>query len=190
MACNDRFFAVTAPLTAYPSRLARFALRLTTALSLCALLGACGFHLRSAATLPFESMFISGSPSFATLLGRAVRAGSSTRITDNPKDAQVILQIVGEQNERVILSLSGSGRVRELQLRYRVSYRLNDRDSRELLPVSEVQLKRDLTYNDSDVLGKEQEEGLLIRDMRNDAVQQVMRRLQAARLEPAVKIAP
>ncbi len=190
MACNDRFFAVTVPLTAYPSRLARFALRLTTALSLCALLGACGFHLRSAATLPFESMFISGSPSFATLLGRAVRAGSSTRITDNPKDAQVILQIVGEQNERVILSLSGSGRVRELQLRYRVSYRLNDRDSRELLPVSEVQLKRDLTYNDSDVLGKEQEEGLLIRDMRNDAVQQVMRRLQAARLEAAAKIAP
>ena len=122
--------------------------------------------------------------------GCGVRAGSSTRVTDNPKDAQVILQIVSEQNERVILSLSGSGRVRELQLRYRVSYRLNDRDSRELLPVNEVQLKRDLTYNDSDVLGKEQEEGLLIRDMRNDAVQQVMRRLQAARLEPAAKIAP
>ena len=119
-----------------------------------------------------------------------MRAGSSTRVTDNPKDAQVILQIVSEQNERVILSLSGSGRVRELQLRYRVSYRLNDRDSRELLPVGEVQLKRDLTYNDSDVLGKEQEEGLLIRDMRNDAVQQVMRRLQTARLEPAAKIAP
>ena len=35
-----------------------------------------------------------------------------------------------------------------------------------------------------------QEEALLIRDMRNDAVQQVMRRLQAARLEPAAKIAP
>ena len=135
MACNDRFFAAAARLTAQPSRLANFALRLTTALSLCALLGACGFHLRSSATLPFESMFISGSPSFATLLGRAVRAGSSTRVTDNPKDAQVILQIVSEQNERVILSLSGSGRVRELQLRYRVSYRLNDRDSRELLPV-------------------------------------------------------
>ena len=179
MACNDRFFAAAARLTAQPSRLANFALRLTTALSLCALLGACGFHLRSSATLPFESMFISGSPSFATLLGRAVRAGSSTRVTDNPKE-----------NERVILSLSGSGRVRELQLRYRVSYRLNDRDSRELLPVGEVQLKRDLTYNDSDVLGKEQEEGLLIRDMRNDAVQQVMRRLQTARLEPAAKIAP
>ena len=190
MACNDRFFAAAAPLTSRPSRCAKLVLRLATALALSTLLAACGFHLRGAATLPFESMFISGSTAFATQLGRAIRAGSSTRITDNPKDAQVILQIVGEQNERVILSLSGSGRVRELQLRYRVSYRLNDRENRELLPVGEVQLKRDLTYNDTDVLGKEQEEALLIRDMRNDAVQQLVRRLQAARLEPAATTAP
>jgi LPS-assembly lipoprotein len=114
-----------------------------------------------------------------------VRAGSNTRVVNNAKDAQVTLQITGETRERVILSLSGSGRVRELQLRYRVSYRLTDRDNREYLASSEVQLKRDLTYSDTDVLGKEQEEVLLYRDMQNDAVQQIIRRLQVARLEPA-----
>jgi LPS-assembly lipoprotein len=92
---------------------------------------------------------------------------------------------MGEQSERVILSLSGSGRVRELQLRYKVAYRVTDRERRELLPATEVQLKRDLSYSDTDVLGKEQEEALLYRDMRNDAVQQVVRRLQVARFEPA-----
>ena len=91
----------------------------------------------------------------------------------------------------MILSLSGTtGRVREVQLRYRISYRVTDRENRELLPTTEVQLKRDLSYNDTDVLGKEQEEQLLYRDMRNDAVQQVVRRLQVARLEPAPAAKP
>ena len=167
----------------------RIYLRLPTAI-LCLLLASCGFHLRGQAALPFETMYVSGSAGFRTLLTRAVRAGSNTRIVDNQKEAQVILQVVGEQNERVILSLSGSGRVRELQLRYRISYRLTDNDSREILPTTEVQLKRDLTYSDTDVLGKEQEEQLLIRDMRNDAVQQVVRRLQVARIDLPPKTTP
>jgi LPS-assembly lipoprotein len=75
-------------------------------------------------------------------------------------------------------------------LRYRLSYRLTDSESRELLPTTEVQLKRDLSYSDTDVLGKEQEEALLVRDMRNDAVQQVLRRLQVARLDATPKPAP
>ena len=43
-------------------------------------------------------------------------------------------------------------------------------------------LKRDLTYNDTDVIAKEQEEILLYRDMQSDAVQQLVRRLQTARV--------
>ena len=167
----------------------RIHLRLAAAI-LCLLLASCGFHLRGQAALPFETMYVSGSPGFRTLLTRAVRAGSNTRIVDNQKEAQVTVQVVGEQNDRVILSLSGSGRVREIQLRYRISYRLTDNDSREILPTTEVQLKRDLTYSDTDVLGKEQEEQLLIRDMRNDAVQQVVRRLQVARIDLPPKNTP
>ena len=159
--------------------------RAAAAAALCLTLVACGFHLRGQATLPFETMYVSGSPAFANQLSRAVRAGSNTRIVDNPKDAQVTLQILNERRDRVILSISGTGRVSELQLRYLVSFRLTDRESREYIPTSEVQLKRDLTYSDTDVLGKEQEEGLLFRDMQNDAVQQVVRRLQVARLDPA-----
>ena len=80
-------------------------------------------------------------------------------------------------------SLSGAGRVQELQLRYRVSFKLADKTGKEIIPTNEILLKRDLLYNDSDVLGKEQEEALLYRDMQTDAVQQVVRRLQVARLD-------
>jgi LPS-assembly lipoprotein len=174
-------------LTPHVSRLTGTASRLTVTVVLCLTLAACGFHLRGQATLPFETMYISGSQAFSTQLARALRTGSGTRIVSSAKEAQVTLQISNEQYERVILSLSGSGRVRELQLRYRVSYRLTDRDNQELAPTSEVQLKRDITYSDTDVLGKEQEEALLNRDMRNDAVQQVVRRLQVARLDVVSK---
>src|SRR5258706_13486590 len=88
------------------------------------LLASCGFHLRGQADLPFESMYIIGSPTFATPLARAVRAGSKTRITTNPKDADVTLQILVEARDRSIPSLPGAGRVQELQLRYRANFRL------------------------------------------------------------------
>jgi LPS-assembly lipoprotein len=45
------------------------------------------------------------------------------------------------------------------------------------VPSSLVQLTRDMTYDDSQILAKEAEEQLLFRDMQSDMVQQVLRRL-------------
>lgn len=147
-------------------------------------LSACGFQLRGQAGLPFESLYISvpaGHPIGAELK-RAIRAGSSTRIVDEARDAQATLQIVSAVNEKHILSLSGGGKVREFQLRYRVSFRLADAKGMALIPVNEITLKRDFSFNDTQVLAKEAEEALLNKDMQTDAVQQVMRRLAAAKL--------
>ena len=163
------------------TRLAPHASRLTVSIALCAMLTACGFHLRGQAKLPFDSIYISGSPAFVNQISRELRAGSQARVTTNPKDAQVTLQIVSEARERVILSLSAAGRVQEITLRYRVAYRLTDAKGAEYIPASQIVLRRDVTYSDSDVLGKEQEEILLYRDMQNDAVQQMVRRLSAAK---------
>ena len=120
---------------------------------------------------------------FAIQLKRAVVSGSGSRITERPEQAEVILQILSELQEKQILSLSGGGRVSEYQLRYRVSFRLTDSKNREHIPASEIVLRRDYTYNDSQVLATESEEALLYRDMRTDAVSQLVRRLQAAKLQ-------
>jgi LPS-assembly lipoprotein len=159
--------------------------RLTAAALLCMSLASCGFQLRGQASLPFESLYISGSPLFANQIARSVRAGSHTRVTTDPKDAQVTLQILSELRERVILSLSAAGRVREITLRYSVSFRLTDAKGIEYVAPSQIVLRRDITYSDSDVLGKEQEEALLYRDMQNDAVQQIVRRLEVAKVDPS-----
>jgi LPS-assembly lipoprotein len=164
-------------------RLSSIALRLSASIALCALVASCGFHLRGQANLPFESLYVQSAATspFANQVRRAIRSGSATQLAEDPKQAQATLQIISEVPERAILSLSGSGRVREIQLRYRVTFRVYDSKNLDILPANEILVRRDLTYNDTDILGKEQEEALLYRDMQSDAVQQLVRRLEAVK---------
>jgi LPS-assembly lipoprotein len=146
-------------------------------------LSACGFQLRGAANLPFETLYVAAAPTstFATQLRRAVTSGSQTKVVNNPKEAQATLHLLGEAREKTILSLSAGGRVREFQLVYRVSYRVADKDNKELRAPTQIRLHRDFSFNDQDTLSKESEEALLYRDMQTDAVNQLLRQLQATR---------
>ena len=46
----------------------------------------------------------------------------------------------------------------------------------ELKTISEILLKRDISYSEEDAIAKESEIAMLYRDMRSDAVQQLLRR--------------
>jgi LPS-assembly lipoprotein len=146
-------------------------------------LTSCGFQLRGQAAIPYKSLFVEtpGYSAFANDLERAIRSGSATKIAQNRNDAEAVLKIIGESQDRYILSLSAGGKVREFELRYKVAYRLTDLAGNDLVPPGEISLRRDLTYDDTLVLAKEQEEALLYRDMKTDAVQQLLRRLAAAK---------
>ena len=157
----------------------------TLAALLCALLLAgCGFQLRGGANLPFETLYLQAPQSslFALQLRRIISASDNTRVTNSQKDAEATLVLVNELREKTILSLSGGGRVREYQLRYRMSYRMLNKNSVEIIPTTEIALTRDFSFSDDETLSKEAEEALLFRDMQNDAVQQLVRRLQVAKL--------
>lgn len=156
-------------------------LRRALGLSLLLLLAACGFQLRGAATLPYQSLYIENAgPEMGVELARAIRT-SETRVVEDPAQAQAVLQVLSQQREKQILSISGAGRVSEYRLLYRVAFRVRDAAGRELLPVQTIELRRELTYDASRALAKEAEEALLYRDMQSDAVQQIVRRLAAAR---------
>jgi LPS-assembly lipoprotein len=51
----------------------------------------------------------------------------------------------------------------------------------EWLPMSEINVRRDFSFNDSQALAKEGEERLLLADMQSDVVQQLIRRLSLAK---------
>jgi len=152
------------------------------------LVAGCGFHLRGSSTVPCETLYIPNAKSGVALeMKRNIEAGTNAKVVDDPKVADAILELTGEAREKVILSLTGTGRVREFRLRYRVSYRVHDGKGNEYVPPTLVQLSRDVTYNDADILAKEAEEQLLFRDMQSDLVQQVLRRLASVeRPQPKV----
>ena len=143
-------------------------------------LSACGFQLRGNASLPFESIYIEGGQDIAIDLQRAIRP-TTTIVTDSPKDAQAVLQVISEAREKRILTLSSAGRVNEFRLLYRVNFKVIDKAGLELISPQQIELRRDITFNDSQTLAKESEETLLYRDMQSDAVQQIFRRMSALR---------
>ena len=156
-------------------------MRLSPAL-LCVLLAACGFQLRGTADVPFQTIYLPPVTGGIGLeLKRNIQAGTRAKVVDSPKDAEAVLEFTQDSREKEILSLTGTGRVREFQLRYRVGFRVHDGKGREFVPATTVVLLRDISFNDTDVLAKESEEQLLYRDMQSDMVQQILRRLAAAK---------
>ena len=157
--------------------------RLIIAAALIATLANCGFHVRGDTSLPFSSMAIIGGDGSALVidLKRSLRGNARIEVIDNPEKAEVVLYILLNQNDKSILTLSGGGRVREFQLTQRVMFRVADIAGNEWMPMSEINVRRDFSFNDSQALAKEGEERLLLADMQADAVQQLLRRLSAVK---------
>ena len=147
------------------------------------LLAACGFHLRGDAIMPFKTLFIQavnpGSPMISEL--RNNLQANHVTLVNSAEKADMVLDIVSDLPEKQILTLGGSGRVSEFQLRYRVSLRGYDSQQREWLPADDLMLSRDLSYDDTQILAKQAEEAAIFSSMRSDMVQQIMRRLSRAK---------
>ena len=151
-------------------------------------LAGCGFHLRGSgesSQLPFRAMYVEGGSPVVEPLKRYVRLSPGTRLTDTPAEAEAVIAIESDSSEKVIRSLSASGKVLEYELRHSISYRLRGPGGATLLPSADIQSKRYLTYHDSELYGKGAEEELLIKDMRNDLAQQIVRRI--ALFKPTAK---
>jgi len=148
------------------------------------LLAGCGFHLRRQANLPFDSIYINApiTSQFTAQLRRAITSGSEAQVVEEPTKAQAVLHVTDERQEKLIQTISGGGRVSEFLLRYRIGFRLTDSKGAVVyIPPSEIVMQRTFTYSDQEAGAKVGEEALLYRDMRQDAVQQMLRRLQAAK---------
>ncbi|MEP7182072.1 MAG: LPS assembly lipoprotein LptE, partial [Betaproteobacteria bacterium] len=140
----------------------------------------CGFHLRGDASYPFKSVFVSTAPA-APIAVEVKRALVGTTVADSATAAEAILDIAPVVDDKSVLSLSGGGRVSEFLLIKRVSFRLHDAEGRDWLPAAEIVVRRTYAYSESQILARELQEAQLLREMQSDAVQQLVRRLQAAK---------
>ncbi|MDR2155599.1 MAG: LPS assembly lipoprotein LptE [Burkholderiaceae bacterium] len=157
--------------------------RLLVAAAAAPLLSACGFRLRQAPQFSFSSIALAmPNTSLATELRRQLQGTGHIEIIDNPARAQVVLESTGEQRERVVVSVTATGEVREFQLRIRLSFRLRAADGRELLPDSEIIRQIDQSFSESAALSKEAEAQMLYQNMQSDIVQQMLWRLATVKM--------
>lgn len=148
-------------------------------------LAACGFKLRGSQTLPIDTLYLA-LPTNSVVgaeITRVVRASTNARVVPDRKEAQAIFELLGEEREREVLSVNAQGRAREYQLRLRATFRVTAPNGTELIAPTALVARRDIAFNESELLAKESEEALLFRDMQSDLVRQMVSRLKGIRLD-------
>lgn len=150
-------------------------------------LAGCGFRMRGTQTLPVSSIYLAlpvNSPIGAEM-SRLLRSSTNTKVVTDRQQAQAIFELLGEAREREVLAINSQGRATEYQIRLRIRFRVLDHNASELIEPTDLMTRRDITFNESDLLAKESEEGLLYRDMQSDLVRQMVSRLAGMKIEPA-----
>ncbi len=142
-------------------------------------LAACGFQMRGVSEFSFKTLNIQGSKLTINKGLKQWLTTNGVQIVESAENADALLELLGETNEKRIRSLSGQGLVREFELNYRVNFRTRMASNALWGPEQIVQVRRDFSYNDTALLGKLEEEERLVADMRKDAVREIMRRLTA-----------
>jgi LPS-assembly lipoprotein len=138
----------------------------------------CGFHLRGMTEISFKTISLEGKElSFTKNLKKTLASNKVSIIlpTENP---ELRIELLSEESEKRILSLSGQGLVREFEIFYRVRYRIKTIDSETWSQENIIETRRDFTFSDSNLIGKEEEERQLNESMRNEAITNLFNQIQ------------
>lgn len=151
-------------------------------MSLAVGLAGCGFQLRGGVGLPeaYTPVHVSGPQDLRAAIETGLRGGGAA-VTAEPTEAGIRLELFGESFSQRTLSVDpDSGNAQEYEVAYSVSYRVLDRAGRALVEPTALSLQRDYFFDSDAVLGTSRQVTVLHEEMRRDAAQQVLRRVNAA----------
>lgn len=162
------------------------------------LLASCGFHPRGSVTrlTDLGSIYVDASRNIS--ISEAVEEALTDAafvIAPNRDDARILLRLTGEEQGERVVSVKSTGRVSELELSHAVNMLIAESvDDRA--PVYEpgqtfnrVEVTREYTYDETGVLGKENEARILRAEMEEELVRQIVLRTIAS-LAPSVSALP
>ena len=156
-------------------------------------LTACGFKLRGAVRMPsqLDVVYIKDSLPPSTIYPMITETLKDKKviIADNPEEARhkdaepdkvtAILHLADENFQKRLLSSSKSNQIKEYQLNYSISFSVKSSDGETLLSSQTVRLAREQSFDETQVLAKIEEQEELRHNMIQDAVRQMLRRLQS-----------
>ena len=144
----------------------------------------CGYQLRGAGSVSLppglDAIHVDGPPAIGAALVQALEGGG-VRVAPARDSTGALLQLSDERFDRRVLSVDpDTGKEREFELAYRVTFRLTGGDGAELVSTQTVSLLRGYVFDSGALLGASREQDVLRAEMRRDAAGQVVRRIEAA----------
>ena len=150
-----------------------------------ATLSACGWRMRGKIDLPYRNLLLSGvmTPEFRNDLEMYLRVNDVNLVT-KAQDAEVILEIITEQNAKQVLSYNGAGQITAYRIISRVAFRVFSPDGIEILPEADIYMTRDIEFNQANIQSFDLLVAEFVKNMRIDIVGQLMRRLASIKKLP------
>jgi LPS-assembly lipoprotein len=146
------------------------------------LLSSCGFHLRGSVELP-ESMartyIVAGSNSALGYELENMLTAAGGEVVHERAQATAILTLHEERLSRRALTLDAQGRVSGQVITLLASFSMMDANGRTVAEREGVRIEREFSFDPDNVLAQGSETSLLQEEMRRQAAQQILRRMQA-----------
>ena len=147
-------------------------------------LAGCGFHLQGPGLLPEDSrrVFIATADEltpFAVELRRAIERAGGT-IARGSGTADLVVRIQRDRSGRRVLSVSARNTPQEYEVFYNVEYTV-DRGGQEVVERQPLELIRNMSFEETQVLAKDREEAILRDAMARDLAMLVVRRIESIR---------
>lgn len=146
-------------------------------------LNACGFHLRGSPPFPDDARSVYLKTTNDLLFDELAvyLRDSGATIISGEEGADAVLDLSQERFTKRTLSVDpDTGKEREFELSYSVSFELRKTDGTVLVEHQTVSLVRDYLFDADQVIGKSREQNALKNEMRRDAAQRILTRLSAA----------
>ncbi|HCB67952.1 MAG TPA: hypothetical protein DEP52_01350 [Methylophilaceae bacterium] len=138
----------------------------------------CGFHMRGMTEISFKTISLEGKELSFTKNLKKILNSNKVAIVLPSENPELRVELIGEESEKRILSLSGQGLVREYEIFYRVRYRIKTTESETWSQENTLETRRDFTFSDANLIGKEEEERQLNESMRNEAIANLFNQIQ------------
>lgn len=140
-------------------------------------LTACGFHLRGMMEVPtwLHDVAISADAVDTELVAmlKSQLNSSKVKVHRNILEAPYLLVITNSNFQQRIISIGASTNPRQYELILTVELMLQSKKGEILLPKRQIMVTRQLTVNNDRILGSNEEERILMNEMRQEAIIQL-----------------
>jgi LPS-assembly lipoprotein len=144
------------------------------------LLSGCGWRLQGTTKLSpvMATTYVETDDRF-TDFNRALRESlqaSGARLAARREDATAVVRILKDQSGQRVLTVSARNTPEEYEVFYMIEYSVDGR-TEELIAPQKLELTRDYSYDETTVLAKQREQGVLREALARDLAGLVIRRL-------------